>query len=142
MRVSQISYKSTVFKIYQGAEDARNAQQYQAPSQKKAKSSFHSYQNGRGEQESAWTGFVGKTSKILTRLAATCEPAIWIRIPRRLSHRVSLYHQPTLPYIELRHQIQARIHQKAWDGAGHFKKTCPDTSGTFQGWGRGHSIEK
>ena len=48
MRVSQISYESTVFKIYQGAEDAKKYKCVKPiQNEKKAKSSFHPYQNGR-----------------------------------------------------------------------------------------------
>ena len=55
--------------------------------------------------------------------------ALWIRIPRRLSHRIGLYHKPTLPCGSSPNT--SKNTPKAWDGAGHVRKIYPDTYGTF-----------
>ena len=99
-----------------------------SPKEKKAKSSFHSYQMA-GRTGIHHKQELRKNQQNFNQANGHLWTAIWIRIPRRLSHRVGLYHQPTLPCGSSPNT--GKTTPKAWDGAGHLRKICPDTYGTF-----------
>ena len=99
-----------------------------SPKKKKAKSSFHSYQNGRETRNPPYQE-LRKNQQNFNQANGHMWTAIRIQIPRRLSHRVGLYHQATLPCGSSPNI--GKDTPKAWDGAGHLRKICPDTYGTF-----------
>lgn len=110
-----------------------------SPKKKKAKSRFHSYQMA-GRTGIHHKQELRKNQQNFNQANGHMWTAIWIRIPRRLSHRVGLYHQQLFPVDH--HRIQARLHQKLGMGQDTYERSALTLMGPFPRIGQGSERRK